>query len=62
MSPSAQCPGAPSHLHPGVMRMCPTTCARWAYAAEGIAPAMERVEGVWQCSNHLPLQAVQPAA
>jgi hypothetical protein len=31
------------------MRMCPTTCARWAYAAEGIEPAMERVDGVWRC-------------
>ena len=44
--PAAQCPGAPSVLHPGVMRMCLTTLRWLGLAAEGIAPAMERVDGV----------------
>jgi hypothetical protein len=38
------------------MRMCPTTCVRWAYAAEGIEPAMRRDEsGAWQCDNWLAI-------
>ena len=48
-APLPQCPGQPSLLHPGVMRMCPTTCARWAWAAEGMEPAAKHVDGVWRC-------------
>lgn len=54
--PASACPGAPSLLHPGVMRMCPTTCARWAFAAEGMEPAAERVDGAWQCANLVPAE------
>lgn len=50
----AACPGAPSALHPGVMRMCPTTCAHWAWEGEGMEPAAKRVAGVWQCANWAP--------
>ena len=53
-APLPQCPGQPSLLHPGVMRMCPTTCARWAWAAEGMEPAAERVDGVWRCEMRVP--------
>ena len=50
-----QCPGAPSRLHRGVMRACTTDCARYAWAADGIEPAMQHVDGQWQCENRLPI-------
>jgi hypothetical protein len=49
-----RCRGAASPLHPGVMRMCPTTCAHWAWEGEGMEPQMQRVDGVWQCPNRVP--------
>lgn len=54
MTPAEQCPGQPSKLHAGVMRMCPTSCARWAWEADGMQPAMDRVDGSWSCPNWLP--------
>lgn len=53
------CAGAKSPLHPGVMRMCPTTCARfWAFSDDGIEPAAERVDGVWKCANLVPIEPI----
>lgn len=54
MTPDQQCPGEPSRLHPGVMRMCPSSCARWAWEAAGIDPAMAWVNGTWSCPNWAP--------
>lgn len=50
------CPGAKSPLHPGVMRMCTHTCARYQWAADGMEPAAEHVDGVWRCVNWVVIQ------
>lgn len=54
MTPADQCPGARSPLHTGPMRVCSTTCARWAWEADGMQPAMEWINGSWSCPNWLP--------
>jgi hypothetical protein len=47
-----------SKLHPcGVARMC-SNCAHWAWEGEGMQPAAERVDGVWQCANRVDRHSV----
>jgi hypothetical protein len=37
------------------MRACTTDCASYAWADDGIEPAMQHVDGSWQCENRLPI-------